>query len=373
MKTAVVRKLHILDFKNYPEASLAFSPKVNAIVGDNGVGKTNILDAIHYLGVTKSYFNPVDTQNIRYDQPFMVIEGEFESEHGVDKIYCGLKRGQKKVFSKNKKEYDRLADHIGQIPLVMISPADRDLILEGSETRRKFMDGVISQSDRPYLDDLLAYNKALSQRNSLLKYFAKNSTFDPKQLEIYDEQLIERGHRIHERRRAFMEQMMPIMLQAYASIAGDQEPVNISYESKLNDINLKDALTESLQKDRVLQYTSVGIHKDDLAFTLNERPLKKVGSQGQQKTYTIALKLAQFEFLKEVTGLKPILLLDDIFDKLDEKRVESIISMVNDHTFGQIFITDTHEERTGGIVKRIVEESKVFSVSHEGTITEIES
>ncbi|NVK05383.1 MAG: DNA replication/repair protein RecF [Flavobacteriia bacterium] len=372
MKKAVVRNLHLLDFKNYPEASLEFSPKVNVFVGNNGVGKTNVLDAIHYLSVTKSYFNPIDSQNIRHDQPFMVIEGEFESEGGTDKIYCGLKRGQKKVFSKNKKEYEKLADHIGEIPLVMISPSDRDLILEGSETRRKFMDGVISQSDRVYLDDLLNYNKALTQRNSLLKYFAKNNTFDSDQLSIYDEQLIERGTRIHDRRKQFMDQLAPIMLSAYSSIAQTDEPVSVEYASKLNEMDMRQALQDALQKDRVLQYSSTGIHKDDLAFKLRDYPLKKVGSQGQQKTFTIALKLAQFEFLKEVTGRKPILLLDDIFDKLDETRVEAIVSMVNDHRFGQIFITDTHEERTGGIVKRIAEESKVFSVEAGGKITELE-
>lgn len=372
MSTAVIKNLHLVDFKNYPEASVSFSPKVNVFVGMNGVGKTNVLDAIHYLAVTKSYFNPVDSQNIRHDQPFMVIEGEFQSGDATDKIYCAVKRGQKKVFKKNKKEYDRLAEHIGTIPLVIVSPSDRDLILEGSETRRKFMDGVISQSDKLYLDDLLAYNKALTQRNSLLKYFAKNGRFDRDQLEIYDEQLIERGQRIHEKRAVFMEEMKPIMLEAYASIAGEHEDVSIEYSSTLNEMTLAEALDSSLQKDRVLQYTSTGIHKDDLKFKLKGYALKKMGSQGQQKTYTIALKMAQFEFLKNLTGKRPILLLDDIFDKLDERRVEAIINKVNNHQFGQIFITDTHVDRTGAIVKRIAEESVVFRVSDSGTIESIE-
>lgn len=371
MSKVVLQSLQLVDFKNYVEAELSFSPKVNAFVGNNGVGKTNVLDAIHYLSVTKSYFNAVDSQNIRHNQPFMVIEGNFESDNGKDHIYCAVKRGQKKVFKRNKKEYDRLADHIGQIPLVMISPADRDVILEGSETRRKFMDGVISQSDKLYLDDLMAYNKALTQRNSLLKFFAKNGTFDVDTLAIYDEQLIERGHKIYERRLEFMEKMIPILLKAYQQISGDKEVVSIEYSSKLNDVSMKECLDANLQKDRVLQYTSSGIHKDDLLFKLSDYPLKKVGSQGQQKTFTIALKLAQFEFLNEITGKKPVLLLDDIFDKLDEKRVEAIISMVNDHQFGQIFITDTHAERTGSIVKRIVEESKVFEILEEGKIEEI--
>lgn len=373
MSTAALKTLHLVDFKNYPEAELRFSPKVNAFVGNNGVGKTNVLDAIHYLAVTKSYFNPVDSQNIRHGQPFMVVEGEFESELGKDKVYCAVQRGQKKVFKRNQKDYERLADHIGQFPLVMISPSDRDLITEGSETRRKFMDGVISQSDKMYLDDLLAYNKALTQRNSLLKYFAKNRKWDEETLLIYDEQLIERGHRIFERRQTFMNQLAPIMLESYARIASEVEPISVQYSSALNEVNMKECLMSSREKDRVLQYTSSGIHKDDLKFELNEHPLKKVGSQGQQKTFTIALKLAQFEFLKEVTGRKPILLLDDIFDKLDEERVEAIVSMVNDHQFGQIFITDTHVDRTGGIVKRIVEESLVFEVSKDGEIKEVKA
>ncbi len=372
MKTAVVKNLHLLDFKNHEEVELSFSPKVNVFVGKNGVGKTNVLDAVHYLAVTKSYFNPVDSQNIRHGQLFMVVEGDFESDEGVDKIYCAVKKGQKKVFKRNKKEYERLADHIGTVPLVMISPSDRDLILEGSETRRKFMDGVISQSDKLYLDDLMSYNKALTQRNSLLKYFAKNNTFDADSLEIYDVQLVERGTRIHEKRQEFMERIKPIMLNCYSAIAGSGEDVSIEYASSLSTESLNDSLKNSLQKDRVLQYTSVGIHKDDLRFKLDGYALKKVGSQGQQKTYTIALKLSQFEFLKEVTGRKPILLLDDIFDKLDEQRVEAMISMVNDHQFGQIFITDTHAERTGGIVKRIAEESRVFEVNAEGIKEDIE-
>lgn len=370
MSTAVLKTLHLLDFKNYSEAELTFSPKVNAFVGNNGVGKTNVLDAIHYLAVTKSYFNPIDSQNIRHDQPFMVIEGQFDSDEGSDKVYCAVQRGQKKVFKRNQKEYDRLADHIGRFPLVMISPSDRDLILEGSETRRKFMDGVISQSDKLYLDDLMAYNKTLSQRNSLLKYFAKNHTFDQDTLEVYDEQLTDRGHRIHERRCAFMEKMGPILLEAYHQISSGPEDVSVEYSSKLNEQGMGDLLSGSLEKDRILQYTSAGIHKDDLSFRLNDYSLKKTGSQGQQKTFTIALKLAQFEFLREVTGKKPVLLLDDIFDKLDEERVEAIISMVNDHRFGQIFITDTHPERTGAVVRRIVEESKVFHVDEGGTIEE---
>lgn len=373
MSTAVLKTLHLVDFKNYPDAELSFSPKVNAFVGNNGVGKTNVLDAIHYLAVTKSYFNPVDSQNIRHGKPFMVVEGAFETENGTDNVYCALQRGQKKVFKRNQKDYERLADHIGLFPLVMISPSDRDLILEGSETRRKFMDGVISQSDKLYLDDLLAYNKALSQRNSLLKYFAKNRRWEEATLEIYDEQLIERGIRINERRTLFMEQMKPIMLDAYSKIASEHELVNIAYSSQLNEKSMKECLLESRDKDKVLQYTTAGIHKDDLKFELNEYPLKKVGSQGQQKTFTIALKLAQFEFLKHVTGRKPILLLDDIFDKLDEQRVEAIVSMVNDHQFGQIFITDTHADRTHEIVKRIVEESVVFEVNSEGAIKELEA
>ena len=371
MSSTFLKELQLLHFKNIDDSKLALSEKINCFVGNNGSGKTNVLDAIHYLSVTKSYFNPVDSQNIQHDAPFMMIEGQYQVGEQEERIYCGLKRGQKKVFKRNGNEYDRISEHIGLLPLVMISPADRDLILEGSEVRRKFMDGVISQSDALYLDDLMAYNKALSQRNALLKYFAANRTYDPETLELYNVQMKERGERIYEKRIAFIEKLKPLLLEYYGEIAGKDEEVSIEYSSHLHERNFDEIFRENLDKDRVLQYTSQGIHRDDLKFSLFGYPLKKTGSQGQQKSFLISLKLAQFDFLKALNKSKPLLLLDDIFDKLDELRVESLIKLVNAHHFGQIFITDTHADRTGDITRKINEESKIFTVN-KGVINETE-
>ena len=363
MHSTVLKKLHLVDFKNINQAELNFSEKINCFVGNNGSGKTNTLDAIHYLSVTKSYFNSVDSQNINHNAPFFVVEGWFNRDENEEQIYCGLKRGQKKTFKRNQKEYDRISAHIGLIPLVIISPSDRDLILEGSEVRRKFMDAVISQSDALYLNDLMAYNKTLSQRNALLKYFAANRVWDQEQLGIYNDILKERGTRIFEKRIHFIEILKPLLLEYYNHIAGEDELVSVDYTSHLHELDWDEMFAKNLEKDRVLQYTSQGIHRDDLKFSLFGYPLKKTGSQGQQKSFLIALKLAQFEFLKNFNKSKPLLLLDDIFDKLDESRVESLIKLVNQHHFGQIFITDTHPERTIDITKRINEESRVFEVS----------
>ena len=372
MQNITLNRLHLLNFKNYEEAELEFSRKINCLVGNNGVGKTNVLDAIYYLSVTKSYFNPVDTQNIRYETDYFLVEGDFNKGDQQDKISIALKRGNKKLVRRNGKEYDRIADHIGHLPLVMISPSDRDLILEGSETRRKFIDSVISQSDKIYLDDLMVYNRALGQRNSLLKYFAANNTFDEDQLTLYDEQLIERGTLIYEKRKAFIKTLKPILLEYYQTISGGAELVGIEYDSALHDASLESLLRQNRQRDRLLQYTAQGIHRDDLKLTMLDYPLKKAGSQGQQKTFLISLKLAQFDFLKQQSGYIPLLLLDDIFDKLDEARVTALIQLVNDHRFGQIFISDTHPERTRAIAKRINEESRIYIINHEGRIDETE-
>lgn len=370
MQAITLKSLHLLNFKNYVEAEVSFSDKINCLVGNNGVGKTNVFDAIYYLCVTKGYFNAVDSQNINHEADFFLIDGTFEKGDQPDKISIALKRGQKKVVKRNGKEYDRMADHIGHLPLVMISPADRDLILEGSEVRRKFIDSVISQSDKLYLDDLMAYNRALNQRNKLLKYFAANNTFDQDQLSIYDEQLIERGALIYDKRQQFVETLQPILMRFYESISGGAEEINMAYESALHSRSLEDILRQNQAKDRVLQYTSQGIHRDDLKLTLLDYPLKKAGSQGQQKTFLIALKLAQFEFLKDQSGYLPLLLLDDIFDKLDESRVTALISLVNEHNFGQIFISDTHPERTSDITKRINEEANIFTIHPNSEISE---
>jgi DNA replication and repair protein RecF len=357
-----LQKISLVNFKNIESQTFDFQQKINCFVGDNGVGKTNVLDAIYYLSFAKSYFNSVAIQNIKHDEPFFMIEGEYILNDRTEKIVCSLKRGQKKVLKRNGKNYEKFSEHIGQIPLVIISPADRDLVTEGSDTRRRFIDGVISQQNKTYLQDLISYNKVLSQRNALLKYFAANRTFDALNLSVYNEQLATYGTKIYEVRKDFLEKFIPIFNEKYQIISGDKESVNLIYKSQLQDFSMLEALKKSLEKDKILQYTTSGIHKDDLNFEIEEYPIKKFGSQGQQKSYLIALKLAQFEFIKQQSNIIPILLFDDIFDKLDENRVLQIIELVNNDEFGQIFITDTHSERTENIVKQSNKPYKIFKL-----------
>ncbi len=358
----VLKNLSLLNYKNFESQDFEFDSKINCIVGANGIGKTNVLDAIYHLCLGKSYFNPVTTQNIRHHQEFFVIDGIFDHKERSEKIVCSFKRGAKKVIKRNGKTYDKLSEHIGLLPLVIISPADRDLIIEGSETRRKFIDGVISQSDKAYLAGLIKYNKVLSQRNSLLKYFAINQIFDATNLAVYNEQLVEYGTPIFEKRAAFIETFIPIFQEQYAVISGGSEKVSLTYESKLSNVDLLTLLEKNIDRDKALQYTSVGIHKDDLSFKISDHPIKKFGSQGQQKSFLIALKLAQFHFMKAVAGATPILLLDDIFDKLDENRVAQIVALVEKENFGQIFISDTHAERTENVVKDSQQSYKIFKL-----------
>jgi DNA replication and repair protein RecF len=357
-----LQKISLVNFKNIISQTFDFQEKINCFVGDNGVGKTNILDAIYYLSFTKSYFNPVALQNIRHGEEFFMIEGSYIVENREEKIVCSLKKGQKKVLKRNDKAYNKFSEHIGQLPLVIISPADRDLIVEGSDTRRKFIDGVISQQDKEYLQSLIQYNKVVSQRNALLKYFAANRTFDALNLKIYDEQLISFGTTIYKKRKAFLEKFTPIFNHKYQTISEDKETVDLSYKSQLHTMSFEELLKNNLEKDKILQYTSVGIHKDDLSFDIGEYPIKKFGSQGQQKSYLIALKLAQFQFIKEQSSVVPILLLDDVFDKLDEHRVSQIIELVNKDEFGQIFITDTHAERTENVIKQSNKPYQIFKL-----------
>ena len=357
-----LNKISLFNYKNFSEVSFDFDHKINCFVGKNGIGKTNVLDAIYHLAYGKSYFNPLAVQNIKHGEEFFVIDAELEKNDRTEQIVCSLKKGQKKVLKRNGKAYDKFSDHIGFIPLVIISPADRDLIVEGSETRRKFMDSVISQLDSNYLHQLIQYQKIIVQRNALLKYFALNHTFDNDTLSIYNEQLNSFGQSIFEKRKDFLEQFIPIFNTHHQAITGSEESVQLVYESHLFDKDLLILLQDNINKDRALHYTSVGIHKDDLSFEIDSHPIKKFGSQGQQKSFLIALKLAQFEFLKKQSGVKPLLLFDDIFDKLDESRVAKIIEMVNSETFGQLFISDTHPERTEKIVKSTHQSYKIFNL-----------
>lgn len=357
-----LKKISLFNYKNFSEATFEFDSKINCFVGKNGIGKTNVLDAIYHLSYGKSYFNPLAIQNIKHNEEFFVIDGEFEKANRSEQIVSSFKKGQKKILKRNGKQYDKFSDHIGFIPLVIISPADNDLIIEGSETRRKFIDTVISQLDSTYLQELIQYQKIISQRNALLKYFALNHVFETDTLSIYNEQLNGFGQNIFEKRKKFIAEFLPIFNKHHQAITDSAEKVQLVYESHLYDGAMLTLLEQNLAKDRALQYTSVGIHKDDLSFQIDDYPIKKFGSQGQQKSFLIALKLAQFEFVKKQSGEKPILLFDDIFDKLDETRVSKIVAMVNQDEFGQLFISDTHPERTETIVKTTHQSYKIFSL-----------
>ncbi len=360
-----LKQLSILNFKNYTEAALHFASEANAFTGDNGAGKTNLLDAIHYLSLCKSYFNPVDSQQIKQGEDWFMLQGEFDKDGQSDVVACSLKRNQKKQFKKNKKEYTRLADHIGLFPLVMISPNDSAIITDGSEERRRFVDNVISQTDPRYLDVLIAYNRCLMQRNSLLKQAAKRGRLDKGLLEVLNTQLVELGSTIFEKRKAFMAEFIPEFNKHYHFLTEAVESVSLIYESLLMEDDFLHLLEQNLERDRLLERTTVGIHKDDLLFSIHQdMPLKKFGSQGQQKSFLIALKLAQYTFLHRQKGFKPLLLLDDIFDKLDDRRTRKLMQMVSADDFGQIFITDTDAVRINRIFEEINRKICIFEISH---------
>ncbi len=366
-----LKKLSLVNFKNYEQVDIPLSAKINCFVGENGVGKTNLLDAIHYLSLCKSNLNPVDSQNVRYDQDFLVVQGLFDRNGKEENIYCGIRKQKKKQFKRNQKEYSKLSEHIGLIPLVMISPADAILINGGSEERRKFMNGVIAQYSRIYLENLIQYNRALAQRNKLLKDFAYSRKFDPEMLEVWDEQLILYGEPIFKERVRFVNELLPVFNALHSHVSGDREQVSLSYNAHLQETGFREGLKASLDKDRFIQYTTFGIHKDDLGMELGDYSLKKSGSQGQQKTFLVALKLAEFEFIRKLTKISPILLLDDIFDKFDTHRVKHIITLVAENQFGQIFITDTNEQRLQGILQEIPADHKVFRITSEASLEEI--
>lgn len=357
-----LKQLSLLNYKNLSEIEIDLSPKINCFIGNNGMGKTNLLDAVYYLSFCKSFFSSSEQLNIQHDKPFMLIDGNYDRLGSNEHIYCGIKRGHKKNFKRNKKDYTKLSEHIGLLPLVMVSPTDVRLIVDGSEERRKFMDGVISQYDRDYLNSLIRYNRVLQQRNKLLKMFSKGTAFDDDILSVLDEQMIQLSAIIYSKRKDFLSKLMPVFQQYYDRISGGNEKVGLSYKSQLHDSTMGDLLKGARFKDQVLNYTTVGIHKDDLILSLGDYPIKKMGSQGQKKTFLIALKLAQFDFMKQICNFKPILLLDDIFDKLDSFRVEQIVSLVSEDRFGQIFISDTNRDQLDDILSASALDYKLFVI-----------
>jgi DNA replication and repair protein RecF len=358
-----LKSLSILNYKNIEQAEIQFSPKLNCFLGDNGAGKTNLLDAIYFLSFCRSYFTPIDFNNVRQGDDFFMINGKYQRNNDDETISCGYKAGQQKQFKRNQKVYKRLSDHIGLFPLVMVSPSDSILISGGSEERRRFLDSVISQYDHLYLDSLIRYNKTLLQRNNLLKKFSESGNYDADTLSVYDEQLIIYGTTIFNKRAEFTDHMIPVFQEFYNIISGGKEKVVLEYLSTLSTSDFRNQLIESVPKDRITQFTNVGIHKDDLNLLLGEHPIRKLGSQGQNKTYLVALKFAQFEFLKLAAGIKPILLLDDIFDKLDSNRVGKIIELVSEERFGQIFVTDTNREHLEKLVGDMDIEHTIFKIT----------
>jgi len=356
-----LNSLSIINYKNIHDAELSFSSKINCFIGDNGMGKTNLLDAIYYLSFCKSHSNPIDSQNILHDEDFFMIKGEYSVGEVQEEIYCGMKRRQKKQFKRNKKEYERISDHIGLIPLVLVSPDDIALISEGSDERRKFVDGVISQYNKQYLQHLINYNNALKQRNALLKL---ETPVDDAIFEIWEEQMFNYGSYIHEQRKLFINEFTPVFQNIYSQISGGNENVSLAYLSQHDNRDVLASLKTTRERDKILGYSTQGVHKDELEMLLGEYPIKRVGSQGQNKTYLISLKLAQFDFLKRAHHFAPILLLDDIFDKLDSKRVKEIIQLVSEDNFGQIFITDTNREHLDTLLQQIEQEVSIFVVQN---------
>ena len=349
MPLMILHSISILNYKNIAEASLEFSPKVNCLIGNNGMGKTNILDAIYYLSYCKSSTGQTDSSVITHGASEMLLQGRYTRRDADEHISMGMRRGQRKVARRNGKEYKRLSQHIGLLPLVMVSPADSDLIRGAGEERRRLMDVIISQSNSEYLNAIIAYGKALEQRNAMIK----KECHDPVLYEAVEHQMAQTASLIHSVRRQWIAQFEPIFMRYYSAIAGDGETVHLSYKSHLNEGTMEQLLEASRQRDFILGHTTRGVHRDDIELLLGDFSMRKTGSQGQCKTYTIALRMAQFEFLKAHTATTPILLLDDIFDKLDASRVENIVKIVSDARFGQIFITDTNRTHLDKIVKQV--------------------
>ena len=362
MISLFLKKISIINYKNILDKEYELDPKINCFVGDNGVGKTNILDAVYHLSMGKSYFNVKNDQLINRGKDYMLVDGVFELNNKNERIVFSLKIGEKKVLKRNGKPYKKFSNHIGLIPVVLISPYDNDLINEGSSERRKFIDSIISQNDKEYLINLIAYTRVIQNRNKLLKQYNRSVDFDLDTIKVYDDQIYKLSEPIFKARDKFIKEFTPLVLEKYKHISDDKEKISIEYKSDLINNNIENLIKDSFQKDVILQYTSVGLHKDDFVFNIDENRIKRFGSQGQQKSFLIALKLAQFDYLKNETGNSPILLMDDVFDKLDLMRVKRIVEIVNSTNFGQLFLSDTDKERIEKVLSSLNLSSKIFEV-----------
>ena len=362
MISVFLKKISIINYKNILDKEYELDPKINCFVGDNGVGKTNILDAVYHLSMGKSYFNVKNDQLINRGKDYMLVDGVFELNNKNESIVFSLKIGEKKILKRNGKPYKKFSNHIGLIPVVLISPYDNDLINEGSSERRKFIDSIISQNDKEYLINLIAYTRVIQNRNKLLKQYNRSVDFDLDTIKVYDDQIYKLSEPIFKARDKFIKEFTPLVLEKYKHISDDKEKISIEYKSDLINNHIENLIKDSFQKDVILQYTSVGLHKDDFVFNIDENRIKRFGSQGQQKSFLIALKLAQFDYLKNETGNSPILLMDDIFDKLDLMRVKRIVEIVNSTNFGQLFLSDTDKERIEKVLSSLNLSSKIFEV-----------
>ena len=360
--------LSCINYRNIRECDLTFSEKFNCFLGDNGMGKTNLLDAIYYLSFTKSHLSAIDSQLINHDGEFFMIQGNYMRNLQEETIMAAVKRRAKKQFKRNKKEYSRLSDHIGLIPAVLVSPDDNYLIQEGSDERRRFMDIVISQYDKDYLHTVMRYNQALQSRNALLK---ADVMPDAEMLDIYEMQMAHEADYIYKKRCEFVAEFTPLFKDFYSKISGGREEVDLKYTSHNEQGDLKPLLVECRNRDFAIGYTTRGSHKDDLQMLLDGFPIKRTGSQGQNKSYIVAMKLAQYIYLKKATGVSPLLLLDDIFDRLDSSRVENIIKVVSSSDFGQIFITDTNRNYTDSLISKIAAKAAIYTIS-EGVVSALQ-
>lgn len=359
-----LKNIRLNQFKNYQKAEVQFSAEINCFVGLNGSGKTNLMDAIHYLCLTKSAINGLDNLSIQHEKDFFTVFGDFDLEGKAIEIRCIFENGKKKQLLQNGKAIDKMSEHIGLLPVVMIAPDDTQLIKNGSEERRRFFDNMLCQMHKEYLDQLVRYQHFLKQRNALIKQFAENGKWNSVFIEPYDREIIQLSKFIAQKRKLFIEEYEPLLKEYYTTISANQEAISINYETHCLDENFENEFKSLIQKDLILKRTNMGIHKDDFIFEINGYPIRKFGSQGQQKSFVIALKLAQFKIFYTHKKTKPILLLDDIFDKLDDGRIEKLMKLVADHQFGQLFITDARPERSKEILEKIDSEIRFFFIKN---------